>query len=85
MSYFIFQHSPDFRENRSVIGIRVTETMNLLAEPFIVVRLRFDKMIERSDDLTVFKKNGADTANTCRTFIGCFKIYGNTSFHRSIG
>lgn len=78
---FLFQGCPDLREDRRIIRIFGSQSMDLLAPPPIIFRLRMDQAVERPDDLPILKKHSTDAAHTARLLVRRLKIYRDSSSH----
>ena len=72
---------PYFREHRRVVRVLVRKTVYLLAEPSVIVGLRFDKAIERIGDETVAYNYHAYAAHAAALPVGGLEIYGGEIGH----
>ena len=73
---------PDMREDWSVFRVFLRESVDLLAKPLVILRLRMDQTVKRIHDLTIPDDDNPDAADTAAALIGRFKVYGSKVFHR---
>ena len=73
---------PHDREDGRVVGVFVRESVYLLTEPGVVVRLWMDKRVERvGDDAAAHHHHHAHAADAAALPVGCLEIYGGKVGH----
>ena len=79
--YQWFYAAPYVRKYRSILGIVATQSVDLAAEPSVVVRFRTDQAVKPVGDFASADYYDSDRADACRTFVGRFEIYCSEIFH----
>lgn len=72
---------PYIRKHRRFLRILRTETVHVLTEPLIVLRLRMYQAIETIRNLTATDHDKPYRAYAARTFVGSLEIYGCKIIH----
>ena len=72
---------PYFRENRRIFSVLRAQSMNLLAIPLIVFRLRVNQTIESIGNLAVTHNNNPHATHAGGALISRFKVYCCKVFH----
>ncbi len=66
---------PDIRKYRSIPGVFLAESVDLLAEPFVVLRFGVDEAIVRVDDLPAAHDNNSYAAHARGLLVSRLEIY----------
>ena len=65
---------PHLREDWDILCVLGAESVNLLTEPLVVLRLRVDERVEGINDLSVAHDHHADAAYTGAALVGRLEI-----------
>ena len=76
-----FDLSPYRGEHESVVGVRVRETVYLLAEPGVVIGLGMDEAVERVGDDATAHDHHAHAADAAALSVGGLEVYGGKIGH----
>ena len=76
-----FDLSPYRGEHGGVVGVRVRETVYLLAEPSVVIGLGMDEAVERVGDDATAHDHHAHAAHAAALSVGGLEIYGGKIGH----
>ena len=79
----VFNLVPDIREQRSVFGVIGAESMDLLAEPGIIVRIGMDEAVERVHHFPVTHNHNPHGAYATGATVGSLKIQYDSSIQNS--